>query len=143
MARPNNLMPLIAQVACGDRPWLDVYGDDYPTPDGTGVRDYLHVMDLAEGHGAALAALNTGIDEPNAPAANLLTVNLGTGRGYSVLEMIATFAAVSGRAVPYRIAPRRPGEEQRFSIVAIGQRHRVSYRSKLSLMLSSHCPNPT
>ena len=108
--RPNNLMPLIAQVACGDRPWLDVYGDDYLTPDGTGVRDYLHVMDLAEGHGAALAALNAGVGEPNAPAANLLTVNLGTGRGYSVLEMIETFAAVSGRAVPYRIAPRRPGD---------------------------------
>ena len=108
--RPNNLMPLIAQVACGDRPWLEVYGDDYPTPDGTGVRDYLHVMDLAEGHGAALAALNAGVGEPNAPAANLLTVNLGTGRGYSVLEMIETFAAVSGRAVPYRIAPRRPGD---------------------------------
>ncbi len=103
-------MPLIAQVASGDRPWLSVFGDDYPTPDGTGVRDYLHVMDLAEGHGTALAALQAGVQDPNAPTANLITVNLGTGQGYSVLEMIETFAAVSGRAVPYRIAPRRPGD---------------------------------
>lgn len=107
---PNNLMPFIAQVASGKRPWLEVFGNDYPTLDGTGVRDYIHVMDLAEGHEAALAALNAGVREANMPDAHLLTVNLGTGQGYSVLEMVESFAAASGRKVPYRIAPRRPGD---------------------------------
>lgn len=105
---PNNLMPFIAQVS-GEQPWLNVYGNDYPTPDGTGARDYIHVMDLAEGHQAALAVLSAGIGVCSQPA-NLITVNLGTGQGYSVLEMVKTFEAVSGRAVPYRIAPRRPGD---------------------------------
>ena len=79
-----------------------MYGSDYPTPDGTGVRDYIHVVDLARGHNAALAALheNSGV----------LTVNLGTGRGHSVLEMVRAFAAASGRPVPYRMAARRPGD---------------------------------
>ena len=101
---PNNLMPYIAQVAVGRRSHLQVFGSDYPTPDGTGVRDYIHVMDLAEGHLAALRALSdwTGA----AP----LTVNLGTGRGYSVLEMARAFAAASGRPVPYEIVARRPGD---------------------------------
>lgn len=106
---PNNLMPLIAQVVSGAQPWLNIFGNDYPTPDGTGVRDYIHVMDLAEGHRAALAAL-AGMEESSQPDARLLTVNLGTGQGYSVLEMVEAFAAVSGRAVPYRFAPRRPGD---------------------------------
>ena len=100
---PNNLAPYIAQVAAGRREFLSVFGNDYPTPDGTGVRDYIHVMDLAEGHVAALNYL-----ERNRGA--LLTVNLGTGRGYSVLEMISTFERASGRAIPYRIATRRPGD---------------------------------
>lgn len=106
---PNNLLPYVAQVAVGLREQLSVYGNDYPTPDGTGVRDYIHVMDLAEGHRAALAAL-AGMEESSQPDARLLTVNLGTGQGYSVLEMVEAFAAVSGRAVPYRFAPRRPGD---------------------------------
>ncbi|MCC7222010.1 MAG: UDP-glucose 4-epimerase GalE [Candidatus Contendobacter sp.] len=106
---PNNLMPFIAQVASGEQPWLNVYGNDYPTPDGTGVRDYIHVMDLAEGHQAALAVLSAGLGVGSQPA-NLITVNLGTGQGYSVLEMVKTFEAVSGRVVPYQIAPRRPGD---------------------------------
>jgi len=99
---PNNLMPFVAQVAVGKLRELAVYGNDYPTPDGTGVRDYIHVVDLARGHNAALAALreNCGV----------LTVNLGTGRGYSVLEMVRAFAAASGRPVPYRMAARRPGD---------------------------------
>jgi UDP-glucose 4-epimerase len=99
---PNNLMPYVAQVAVGRFKELSVYGDDYPTADGTGVRDYIHVVDLARGHLAALGALRerTGV----------LTVNLGTGRGYSVLEMVRAFAAASGRPVPYRIAARRPGD---------------------------------
>ncbi len=99
---PNNLMPYIAQVATGKRNELSVYGADYPTPDGTGVRDYVHVVDLARGHLAALRALRerTGV----------LTANLGTGRGYSVLEVVRAFAAASGKAVPYRVVRRRPGD---------------------------------
>lgn len=99
---PNNLMPYVAQVAVGRRDALQVFGDDYPTPDGTGVRDYIHVVDLAEGHVAALRRL---LDQPGS-----LTVNLGTGRGYSVLEVVRAYAAASGREVPYRIVPRRPGD---------------------------------
>jgi UDP-glucose 4-epimerase len=99
---PNNLMPFITQVAIGQRPELSVFGDDYGTPDGTGVRDYIHVVDLARGHLAALTAL--------ARRPGLMTVNLGTGRGYSVLEVVQAFERASGRQVPYRIAPRRPGD---------------------------------
>lgn len=100
---PNNLMPYVAQVAAGKLQQLAVFGDDYPTPDGTGVRDYIHVVDLARGHLAALQALQRR-------AGGVLTVNLGTGRGYSVLEMVQAFAQASGRPVPYRIAPRRAGD---------------------------------
>jgi len=99
---PNNLMPYVAQVAVGRRPRLLVYGDDYPTPDGTGVRDYIHVMDLAEGHVAALRRL---LDAPGS-----FTVNLGTGAGHSVLEVIRTYERASRRPVPYELAPRRPGD---------------------------------
>ena len=98
---PDNLMPYIAQVAVGRLPELPVYGGDYPTPDGTGVRDFVHVVDLARGHLAALDALR----QPG-----VLTVNLGTGRGYSVLEMVRAFAVASGKPVPYRIVARRPGD---------------------------------
>lgn len=99
---PNNLMPFIAQVAVGAREKLMVFGDDYPTPDGTGVRDYIHVVDLAEGHLRALEAVSG--------AAGVLTVNLGTGRGYSVLEVVKAFEEVSGRPVPYQIVARREGD---------------------------------
>jgi len=99
---PNNLLPYVAQVAVGRRERLSVFGQDYPTPDGTGVRDYIHVTDLAQGHVAALQRL---LGQPGS-----LTVNLGTGRGYSVLEVVAAFAAASGREVPYEIKPRRPGD---------------------------------
>ena len=98
---PNNLMPYVAQVAVGRRPCLSVFGDDYPTPDGTGVRDYIHVVDLALGHVKAL-------ERPG--ASGLLTVNLGTGRGYSVLEMVKAFAEASGRPVPWQVVARRPGD---------------------------------
>lgn len=97
---PNNLMPYIAQVAVGRREHLNVFGDDYPTPDGTGVRDYIHVVDLALGHVKAVAKL----------AAGVAIWNLGTGRGYSVIEMARAFERASGRPVPYRIAPRRAGD---------------------------------
>ena len=99
---PNNLMPYVAQVAVGRRPQLSVFGNDYPTPDGTGVRDYIHVVDLAEGHVAALDRLLA--------APGSFTVNLGTGRGASVLEVVKAYEAASGRPVPYRIEPRRPGD---------------------------------
>ena len=99
---PNNLMPYVAQVAVGQRPHLNVFGNDYDTLDGTGVRDYIHVCDLAEGHVAALAYLR---QHPG-----LLTVNLGTGRPVSVLEMVRGLEQASGRAVPYQIAPRRAGD---------------------------------
>jgi len=99
---PNNLMPYITQVAVGRLPRLRVFGNDYPTPDGTGVRDYIHVVDLALGHLKALEALDkiSGCD----------AVNLGTGQGYSVLEMVRAFEKASGREIPYEIAPRRPGD---------------------------------
>lgn len=99
---PNNLMPYVTQVAVGKRPSLQVFGGDYDTPDGTGVRDYIHVVDLAEGHVAALRHLLDGRGS--------LTVNLGTGRGYSVLEVIKAFEHASGRSVPYQIVARRPGD---------------------------------
>jgi UDP-glucose 4-epimerase len=99
---PNNLFPYVTQVAIGARPHLRVFGDDYPTPDGTGVRDYIHVCDLGEGHVAAVAALDR-IQGAEA-------INLGTGRGYSVLEVIRAFEAASGRAVPFEIVARRPGD---------------------------------
>jgi UDP-glucose 4-epimerase len=99
---PNNLMPYVAQVAVGTRPHLNILGNDYPTPDGTGVRDYIHVMDLAEGHVAAVDYLNRN--------PGLLTVNLGTGCGTSVLEMVSAFERTSGKQVPYQFAPRRPGD---------------------------------
>ncbi len=99
---PSNLMPYISQVAVGRREQLTVFGNDYSTVDGTGVRDYIHVMDLAEGHVKALAWLKSQVGAH--------VFNLGTGRGYSVLEMVKAFELASGRAVPYRISPRRAGD---------------------------------
>ena len=99
---PNNLMPFISQVAVGKRAYLSVFGDDYETHDGTGVRDYIHVVDLAKGHLKALEKIGS-IDE-------VLAVNLGTGQGYSVLDMVKAFEKASGRKVPYRITPRRSGD---------------------------------
>ena len=100
---PNNLLPYISQVAVGKLDKLRVFGNDYPTPDGTGVRDYIHVVDLALGH---LAALNRLANHPG----ERVTVNLGTGHGYSVLEMVRAFERASGRPIPYEIVPRRPGD---------------------------------
>jgi UDP-glucose 4-epimerase len=99
---PNNLMPYITQVATGERPHLNVFGNDYDTPDGTGVRDYIHVVDLAEAHALAFEHIlqNDGA----------LTVNLGTGTGISVLEMVRAFERATGRTIPLNIAPRRPGD---------------------------------
>jgi UDP-glucose 4-epimerase len=99
---PNNLLPYIARVACGKLPNLSVYGDDYDTPDGTGVRDYIHVVDLAKGHLAALAYSKENV--------GAMPVNLGTGKGTSVLEIIRAFEKASGHKVPYTIVGRRPGD---------------------------------
>lgn len=98
---PNNLMPFVSQVAIGRRETLNIFGGDYPTHDGTGVRDYIHVVDLADGHLKALQALNN----PQCTA-----VNLGTGTGYSVLDVVNAFAQASGKNIPYTIAPRREGD---------------------------------
>lgn len=99
---PNNLLPFIAQVAEGRRAMLSVYGNDYPTPDGTGVRDYIHVVDLAIGHVKTLTKLAQG--------PGVVTYNLGTGRGNSVLEMVKAFELASGVPIPYQFVPRRPGD---------------------------------
>ncbi len=99
---PNNLMPFISQVAIGRREYLNVFGNDYDTPDGTGVRDYIHVVDLARGHVAAINYMQQHKGES--------VFNLGTGNGYSVLDMVHAFEKVTGKKVPYKIAPRRPGD---------------------------------
>lgn len=105
---PNNLMPFVAQVAIGRREILNVWGNDYPTPDGTGVRDYIHVVDLALGHIKALEALEAS--QKTKEKENVITVNLGTGKGYSVLNIVRAYEQASGRPVPYKIAARRSGD---------------------------------
>lgn len=100
---PNNLMPYVAQVAVGRRPFLTVFGNDYPTPDGTGVRDYLHVMDLAEGH---LSALEYMVKK----SFGLFVFNLGTGIGYSVIDMVKAMGKACGHEIAYQVGPRRPGD---------------------------------
>lgn len=102
VGEPQNLLPFVAQVAVGRREQLRIFGTDYPTPDGTGIRDYLHVVDLARGHVRALNHLATG--------AGVSVHNLGTGRGHSVLEVVRAFETVSGKKVPYRLSGRRPGD---------------------------------
>jgi UDP-glucose 4-epimerase len=99
---PNNLMPFVAQVASGKRDFLSVFGNDYPTPDGTGIRDFIHVVDLAKGHIAALEHIRT--------APGLMTLNLGTGMGFSVLELVQAFRIASGQDIPYQMKPRRAGD---------------------------------
>ncbi len=99
---PNNLMPFVAQVASGQRACLRVFGNDYPTPDGTGVRDYIHVLDLVDGH---VAALNFLVEN-----AGWQAINLGSGQGYSVLQMVQAVEQAYGRAIPYEVVPRRPGD---------------------------------
>ena len=100
---PNNLFPFVSQVAVGQRPRLNVFGSDWPTPDGTCLRDYIHVMDLAEGHRAALEVLLDSVDQQ-------FTLNLGSGQGHSVLEVVQAFEKASGQAVPYELVARRPGD---------------------------------
>ena len=122
---PNNLMPYLLQVAIGRLPELQIFGADYPTPDGTGVRDYIHVMDLAEGHLAALAAL------PGLQGA--VAINLGTGRGQSVLDMIKAMEAVIGRPLPHRVVARRPGDIASYYASADLAAARLGWRARRSL----------
>ena len=122
---PNNLMPYITQVAVGQRPHLQVFGGDYPTPDGTGVRDYIHVCDLAEGHVAALGSLLR--------EARSLTVNLGTGQGYSVLDVVRAFERASGCPVPYQLVGRRPGDVAQCYADAAQAAQRLGWRATRTL----------
>ena len=122
---PNNLMPYVTQVAIGRHAELRIFGGDYPTPDGTGVRDYLHVEDLAEGHVAALRALRDG--------GASFTVNLGTGRGYSVVEVVNAFVDATGRPVPCRIVERRPGDVARCYADPSRARALLGWEAKRSL----------
>jgi UDP-glucose 4-epimerase len=122
---PNNLMPYVAQVAIGRREKLSVFGSDYPTPDGTGVRDYIHVVDLARGHVAALNRLFS--------KEGLFTVNLGTGRGYSVLDAVRAFEQASERPVPYEIVTRRPGDIASCYASPIAARELLNWRADKSL----------
>ncbi|MBY8105505.1 UDP-glucose 4-epimerase GalE [Vibrio fluvialis] len=122
---PNNLMPFIAQVAVGRREKLAVFGNDYATPDGTGVRDYIHVMDLADGHIAALLVVGT--------QAGLHIYNLGTGKGSSVLDMVNAFSQACGKAVPYEICPRRPGDIAECWASTEKAQRELGWQAKLSL----------
>jgi len=122
---PNNLLPYVSQVAVGKLSELSVFGHDYPTPDGTGVRDYIHVVDLADGHLKALAALEA------LKGAHFW--NLGTGQGYSVLDMVRAFEAASDRQVPYRIAPRRPGDIAACYADPTKAEHELGWKSKRGL----------
>ena len=123
---PNNLFPYLCQVAVGQRPKLSVFGGDWPTPDGTCIRDYIHVMDLAEGH---RAALNTLLAEPP----QVLTLNLGSGQGASVLNMIRHFEQATGQSVPFEIVERRPGDAASTVADPILAAERLGWRTKRSL----------
>jgi len=122
---PNNLLPYIGQVATGRLPRLKVFGGDYPTVDGTGVRDYIHVVDLAAGHLAAVTRLRE--------RAGCLTVNLGTGRGTSVLQMIGAFEAASGRVIPYEVVDRRPGDLAEYWADPTLAQRELGWRAHLTL----------
>ena len=122
---PNNLLPYVAQVAIGKLAKLRIFGNDYPTPDGTGVRDYIHVMDLATGHVSALRYLEE--------RKRSLTVNLGTGRGHSVLEVVRAFERATGRSVPYEFAPRRAGDIAAYWADPSLAARELGWRAKLGL----------
>lgn len=127
---PNNLMPFVAQVAVGRRERLQVFGGDYPTEDGTGIRDYIHVTDLALGHLAAMEALTPGCE----------ACNLGTGKGYSVLEVVSAFSEASGRAIPYEIVGRRAGDVAECYADTAHSANRLGWRAERDLrqMVADH-----
>lgn len=123
---PNNLVPYVAQVAVGRREFLGVYGNDYNTPDGTGVRDYIHVVDLAKGHVAALKKL--------AQKSGLVIYNLGTGNGSSVLDVVHAFEQASGKTVPYKVLPRRDGDVDMYFADASLAEQELGWKAELSLL---------
>jgi UDP-glucose-4-epimerase len=123
---PNNLVPFVAQVAVGRREFLSVYGDDYNTPDGTGVRDYIHVVDLAKGHVAALKKLEQ--------ESGLVIYNLGTGKGSSVLDVVKAFEQASGVSIAYKVMPRRPGDVDQYFADATLAENELGWRAELSLL---------
>ena len=126
---PNNLLPYVAQVAVGRLPQLQVFGDDYDTVDGTGVRDYIHVVDLARGHLAALEKLRRPVTD-----AGCYTYNLGTGKGSSVLEVVKAFETASNKTIPVKIAPRRPGDvAEYFADPALAERE-LGWRAEYDLL---------
>jgi UDP-glucose 4-epimerase len=125
---PNNLVPFVTQTAAGIRKLLQVFGDDYSTPDGTCIRDYIHVVDLARAHGRALTYL-----EKKRRRAFYDAINIGTGRGHSVLEILKTFEKVTGVKVPYKIAPRRPGDVEKIYAAAGKAKKDMGWTAKLSL----------
>ncbi len=145
---PNNLMPYVAQVAVGRRPFVGVFGDDYPTPDGTGVRDYIHVVDLARGHAAALDWMTgrvgtgepIGIDSmagepaPDGSRRGIGIFNLGTGKGSSVLDVIHAFEAACGREIPYQVLPRRAGDIAEFYADATKARDELDWTAEYDLV---------
>ena len=122
---PNNLMPYVCQVASGKRKTLQIFGGDYQTPDGTGIRDYIHVTDLSKGHVAALEKLDS--------MSGMVPVNLGTGRGYSVLEVVQAFQAASGRKIPYEIAERRSGDVAISYAYPTRSQHLLGWRAEKGL----------
>jgi UDP-glucose 4-epimerase len=123
---PNNLMPYIAKVAIGELPELNVFGDDYPTPDGTGIRDYIHVQDLARGHLEACRYLDSH--------SGCAAFNLGTGKGYSVLEAVNAFREVSGKPIPVHISPRRAGDLPEYYAVPDFTEKELGWKAKLDLL---------
>ena len=129
---PNNLMPYLQQVAVGRRSELTVFGSDFPTVDGTGVRDYVHVMDVAEGHVAALRGV---INAPQTDIAvgSVQLYNLGTGKGTSVLEMLAAFQTACGKTIPFKIGPRRPGEVSACWAATLLAEHELGWTAKRGL----------
>lgn len=126
---PNNLMPYVAQVAAGRREFLTVFGNDYPTPDGTGVRDYLHVMDLADGHIKAIQYTHT----EQGPKTGVFTFNLGTGNGVSVLEMIEAMSKACGHEIAYKIGDRRPGDIAKCYADASRAKNEMGWEAKITL----------
>ena len=129
---PNNLMPFVAQVAVGRRPHVTIFGDDYDTPDGTGVRDYLHVMDLADGHVSALRYIDGG-EEKKSGRGKLSIFNLGTGTGYSVLDMVTAFGKAVGKPIPYVLGPRRPGDVTIYMADPTRAKEEMGWEAKLNL----------
>jgi UDP-glucose 4-epimerase len=125
MGVPNNLMPYVTQVAVGKRDYLSVYGGDWPTHDGTGVRDYIHVVDLAKGHVKALDYLLS--------SRGSLTVNLGAGKGYSVLDMVKAFEQASGKRIPYKIVDRRKGDIAAFYADASMAKEKLNWKVEYDL----------